>query len=397
MTHPSCQFTRSIAANVVYWRQRTQTLTDDTLPALDRDRQNLFRAARFGLRLSDTWRETAELILQAYVLVERRGYWGEWIPMLERLLAKCPADDLALRGRILDQLGLFYRFNRQLEKAFSTHQEELQLGLKLEDKWRQAHANINLGAVCRQMRRFEEAETYILNAQKDFSAIDAPVIKHAFVTRELGLLAEAQGEWANAEAYFGESVSMWRQVNDPVNLVSGLKLLGRVLAAQDKIDEASTAYHEAIKRLNLSENHLDKTRVLNDLGTLHLSQGNIPKAQLFLLAADSPFLRQSGNLFEQAVVANNIGNLYLVQGQIPEARHHFQRSISLWEACDDEVQLANAVGGLAEAKAAEGKIEEARQLFQRALDLLAQYPQDTWGQKVRERFQREVSELNMLS
>ncbi len=196
MTQPSPQFTQSVAANISYWQQRTQNLTDDTLPALDRERQNLYRAAKFGLHMPATWQETAELMLQAFVFVERRGYWAEWIPMLEQALENCPDDNLALRGRILDHLGLFYRHNRQLDKAFAAHQAELQIGLILHDQWREAHAFINLGAVCREMRRFDEGLAYTLDAEKAFKAIHAPLIKHAFVTLELGLLSKASGQWA---------------------------------------------------------------------------------------------------------------------------------------------------------------------------------------------------------
>ena len=392
-TPPSSHFTHSVAANVVYWRQRTQELADHNLPALDRDRQNLYRAARFGLHLADTWRETAELILQAFVLVERRGYWGEWIPMLERLLDKCSDDDLALRGRILDHLGLFYRHNRQLGKALLAHQEELQIGMDLQDKWRQGHACINLGSVCCQMRRFDEAQNYILKAQKAFQAINAPLMKQAFVTLEFGLLTKAQEQWSVAEEYFRYSVSLWREVGDPVYLANSLKLLGQVLAAQNKTDEALKAYDEALDALSATENHLDKTRVRNELGILYFNQGQLAEAERLLRQADSSFLRQSGNLFDQAIVSINLGNVYLAQSQLKMAERSFQRSVVLWQTCDEPVQLANSLGGLAEVKTTQGEFEEAKQLYQRAIKLLADYPQDVWGQKLQKKFIEEENSL----
>lgn len=386
MAQPSTQFTQSVAANVKYWQQRTQTLTDDTLPALDQERQNLYRAAKFGLRVPDAWQTTAELLLQAFVFVERRGYWGEWIPMLEQALASCPADDLALRGRILDHLGLFYRYNRQLDAAFAAHREELQIGLRLKDKWREAHACINLGAVCRQLRRFAEAETYILQAQSAFQAIHAPLIKHAFVTLELGLLSKDKGQWAQAEEYLSYSVSLWREVGDPVYLANCLKLLGEALAAQDKTEAALAAYHEARDCLADTENYLDKIRVLNELGSLHLKRANLTEAERLFLEANANFSWQSGNLFDQAVVANNLGVVYLAQGRLAEAEQFFRSSIALWQSCNDPVQQANTLGGLAEVKTAQNQVAEAEQLYAQALDLLADFPDDAWGQKLQKGF-----------
>ena len=393
ITPPSTQFTQSVAANVKYWQQRTQNLTDDTLTALDQEQQNLYRAAKFGLHVPDAWQNTAELILQTFVFVERRGYWGEWIPMLEQALESCPADNLALRGRILDHLGLFYRHNRQLDNAFTPHQEELQIGLMQEDKWPEAHACINLGAVCRQMRRFIEAETYIHQAQKAFQAIHAPLIKHAFVILELGLLAKDKGQWALAEEYLSYSVSLWREVGDPVYLANCLKLLGEALAAQDKTDAALAAYHEALDCLAHTANHLDKTRVLNELGSLYLKRGNYTEAERFFLEANATFMWQSGNLFDRAVVANNLGVVYLAQGRLAEAEEFFYSSIALWQICNDPVQQANTLGGLAEVKTAQNDSDEAQQLYAQALTLLAGFPDDAWGQKLQKGFREAENAL----
>jgi len=391
--HPSAQFTECIAANISYWQQRTHNLTDDTLPALDRERQNLYRAAKFGLQLPDTWQGTADLILQAYVFIERRGYWGEWIPMLEQLLDCCPEDDLSVRGRILDHLGLFYRYNRQLDKAFSAHQDELKIGLLLRDKWREAHACINLGAVCREMRRFDEGLVYTLDAEKAFQAINAPLIKHAFVTLELGQLVKAQGQWEEAEQHLSFSVSLWREVGDPVYLANSLRLLGQVLVIQDKIDKAFTIFDEAFDVLVDTKNYIEKTRVLNELGSLHWKQNNLVEAEQFFLKANSPLLQQSGDFVDQALVLNNLGTVYLAQGELSKAACSFQRSIALWKNCDDPIQLANSIGGLAGVKVANGDLTEARHLYGEALNLLALYPQDAWGQKLQKKFTESVHDL----
>lgn len=393
MTQPSPQFTQSIAANISYWQQRTRNLTDDTLPTLDRERQNLYRAAKFGLHMPATWQETAELILQTFVFVERRGYWGEWIPLVEHLLESCPPGNKAMRGRILNQMGLFYRYNRQLDKAFSAHQAELEIGRMLNDKWREAHACINLGAVCREMRRFDEALAHTLEAEQAFKVINAPLIKHAFVTLELGLLSKASGGWADAEQYFGYSISLWREVDDPVYLANCLRLLGQVLVAQDKIDKALGVYHEAIDVLTQTENYLEKTRVFIDLGSLHWQQKNLAEAEQFFLTANSAFLRQSGNIFDQALVLNNLGTVYMAQDKLSEAEFAFQRSIALWKNCDDPIHLANSLGGLAEVKAAQGDGTSAHHLYGEALTFLAAYPQDAWGQKLQVQFAEAVHNL----
>ncbi len=384
---PSELFVHSITANIDYWQQRTKALTAETLPKIDHDCQNLYRAVKFGLEIDATWRETAQLILQNYVLIERRGYWGEWIPILERALAGCGDDQLALRGRLLDHLGLFYQHNRQLEKAIATHREELEIGLTLQDKWRQGHACINLGAALRQMRRFVAAKEYVLQADAAFQAIAAPTIKHAFVALELGLLAQAQGEWTKAEEHLNYSVRLWREVGDPIYLANCLKLLGQVLVAQNKTAVAAVTYHEALDLLDQTENQLGKTRLLNELGVLYLKQKELNSAQHYLMAADKSIDHQSGNLYIQAVVATNIGKLYLAQGQLSAAENAFQRSINLWQMYADPVQYANALGSLAEVKTEQGDFVVALGYYQQALELLIDYQDDAWGRKLQAEFE----------
>ncbi|MCA9875646.1 MAG: tetratricopeptide repeat protein, partial [Anaerolineales bacterium] len=348
-------------------------------------------AVRYGLHLTETWQQTAELILQSVLLIEKRGYWNEWIPIMERTLEKCPDDQLWVRGRLLDFLGIFYRYNRQLDQAYKTHQDELQIGEAVQDSWRIAHASINLAAVCRNLRRFAEARNYLLSAESAFQTINAPLVKHAFVKLEHGLLAQVQEQWPVAEAHLNDSVNLWREIGDPVNLANSLKLLGQVLVAQNKTEDALKAYQDALDYLHPSENFLDQSKILNDLGVFHFNQGNYDEALRQLLAADSLELRQSGNVFDQAMVSTNLGNVYQAQGKLTEAARNFRRSIALWETCGEQLQLANALSGLAEVKRAQGNIIEAQNFSQEGLKLLADYPGDVWAQKVQKRLQEAAA------
>jgi tetratricopeptide (TPR) repeat protein len=243
------------------------------------------------------------------------------------------------------------------------------------------------------MRRFDEALAYTLDAEQAFKALNAPLIKHAFVTLELGLLTKSQGQWEDAEQYLSYSVSLWREVGEPVYLANCLRLLGQVLVTQDKIDEALAVYHEALATLAGTENHLEKTRMFNDLGSLHWKQGNLDEAEQCFLKANSPLLRQSSDLIVQALVLSNLGTIYLAQGKLSEAQCSFQQSIAFGKNCDDKVQLANSLGGLAEVKVAKGERAEARVLYAEAQNFLRLYPQDAWGQKLQKEFSAAMHDL----
>ena len=388
---PPLQFRESVTANLSYWQKHTRKNDWQTI---NHERQNIYRAIRFGLYITTCWRQTAELMLQLFVLIEQNGYWAEWLPLLEELLERCEQQDVALRGQILDQLGIFYRYNQQLDQALATHQEELQLGRNQQDKWRQAHAYINLGVVYRQLRCFDQADANIHLAAQTFQAIDAPSVKHAFVAQEWGLLAQDQQQWSTAEAYYNEATALWRAIDAPFYLANCLKLLGEALIPQQKIPAAKVAFDEALQIFRKTQNELDQSRLLNELGILYLEEGDAHKARQLLFEADSPFLRQSGSIYDQAIVTNNLGNIYLAQDDVEAAANAFQRSIALWEMCEDKLQLANALGGFAEVQAAQGKIKLAQKSYNRAIALTYDFPDDIWAQQLQQRMTQEKEALS---
>ena len=321
MSDPQAQFIHSVAANIAYWRQQTADLSEDNLAQIVHERQNLYRAVEFGLGMTETWPETVELILQALPLIDRRGYWHEWIPLLEKARDSCGDGDLHIYGRILDQLGILYRRNQQLAQAIATHEEEALIGQRLQDKWRLAHAHINLGSVYRLQRRYDDAEKHILLALENFRAISAPIVKFAFVHVNLGLIAQARGQWPPAEDHYRQAISLWRDANSPANLAMSLKLLGQVLRATNRVAEAEEAFQEALAVLKPTPLALDKSKVLGEIGILHFSQKDYAQAMRYFLLANSDELRQSGNLFDQAISAQQPGQCLSGAEFIGRRRH----------------------------------------------------------------------------
>lgn len=114
------QFTASIASGLEYWQAQTENSSDETISRLDARRQNLMRIVSYGLKLAPTQQAAAAVCLQAFPLIERRGYWQEWIPLLKSA-ANNIHDDLVLQVKLLNRLGELYRISRQLPAAIETH------------------------------------------------------------------------------------------------------------------------------------------------------------------------------------------------------------------------------------------------------------------------------------
>jgi tetratricopeptide (TPR) repeat protein len=168
--------------------------------------------------------------------------------------------------------------------------------------------------------------------------------------------------------------------------------LANTLRASGRLDEAIGYYEEAGRILSPTASELDKVVLAVNLGGAYFEQENWSLAETTFRQANSAYLRQSGNLHYQALVTVCLGNALLKQARLVEAEAILRQSVQLWRQADDGLNLANAVGSLAEALAAQGS-PEAEAYFDEALVLLESYPEEPWAESSRRFFRDERAKL----
>lgn len=387
---PSKEFSDSVAASLAYWRKRTQEMDDQVIIEIDGERQNLFRAVHFGLELPLAWTVTAEIALQTVPLVNRRFYRGEWIPVLEQLVASCPAGDESLKFDLLIQLGRMQRLERQLEQATLTHRAAEALARELDDGGALARAFYNLGRGYYDRHQYEEAERYCqaaLDILDDLEDADQTLIAWAFDT--IGLAVGRRGDFVKARDYLARNVAIRRTIDDPTGLARALNDQGHNLLVYGQLDEAITYMLEAKGLLAPTANELDKTMLGINLGSIYFRQGEWLLAEETFRQAYSPYLRQSGNMHYQAYLTTSLGNVLLKQERLVEAEAFMRQGVTLWRQMNDDLNLANAVGSLGEILAAQGDAAAAIPLFDEALIILEKYPNHPNAKGLPELFQSE--------
>ncbi|HEX6385530.1 MAG TPA: tetratricopeptide repeat protein [Anaerolineae bacterium] len=385
-TEPTPQFINAIAAAVEYWRRRTETLDDAAIARLDEERQNLYRAVEFGLKRAETWEAAAEVALQAFDLVERRGYWREWMPMLEAAVALCSEGQQGLKCRLLNRLGFFYRQDRRLNTAITMHREAEALALVSGNRQGMAEALFYLGGTYLQKREHAEAWWHGLEALRAFNELDNADRWLASTHMLLGIIARSRGDTAAAEAHLTEAVTRWHILNQPLLLARTFNELGNALWPVGKVDKAEACFVEATALLAPTVYEMDKAMILLSLGTLYFHQEQWDKAEAAFRQADSSYLRQSGHALYQAHVANNLGNVLLERGRPVEAEYYLRRALHLWQEADDDMLRANTLGTLGQALAIQGQISAALELYNQAIEQLHAFPDDLWARRLLQNF-----------
>lgn len=390
-SQPASQFLHSIHASLAYWRERTRELDDAAIVQLDRERENLYRVAKFALGAPDAWRDTALVLSQMVTLVERRGYWHEWIPLLQKSMAGC--QDSLLKCELLNQLGLLYYLDQQIPAAITIHQEALALAETTGDKVKLAIAHYRLSADYLRQRAYHEAERHGETALAAFTELPASQGWLAAAYNMVGEIARHQGKLAEAEARLRQAVALRRSLNRPLRLARCLNDLGNTLWAAQRFDEALSYFTEAAELLAPTIYELDKIMLLINIGTLYYYQEKWEAAETAFRQADSAYLRQSGHVYYQAAVATNLGSTLLKQGKADEAIAYLQTAIGCWQKIQDDQGLGNALGVLAKALASRGEIADAISLYDEAIRLLDAYPDDAWARQFQEKLTAERQAL----
>ena len=118
---------------------------------------------------------------------------------------------------MLDQLGILYRRNRQLDEAIKSHLEEERIGEQLDDVSRKAFARMHLSAVYWRKRQHKTAEQYGQAALAGFSSLDGTSERVASCLTNLGNIALGIGDLDLAEQRLIEATDLYRQLAKPVD------------------------------------------------------------------------------------------------------------------------------------------------------------------------------------
>jgi tetratricopeptide (TPR) repeat protein len=354
-----------------YWRQRL----DSDLPAVDRERHNLYRAIQFGLAHPGTASAAATLALQLYPLIMARGYWREWQPLLAQALHGCCHDAPLLRASLLNFLGQAQRVSGKVEAAIASHRAAAALAGSLDDPFALSETYHFLARAYLDARDYPLAEHYA-RAVLDLPPIETPLGLHylADSLRTLALAARSRGDFDDAIATMGRAVEIWRRAGDHYQLAKGLADLGITVQKGGDPDLALIFFAQAASLLEGTMHVTDQIIVQYNIGAVHFARDDWPQAEVAFRQIDLAYLRETGNLILEANVLTARGNALIYQRRCSQAVPLLRSAVAIRRQLEDPVESANAIGSLGEALACLGERAQALACYDEAIALFAAFP-----------------------
>jgi predicted ATPase/transcriptional regulator with XRE-family HTH domain len=225
-----------------------------------------------------------ELFAHVWPLWLNRGYWLEGNEWLNQLLSVHTAPTPA-RARALLIAGDFARYRGDHTGAAVTYREALHLARELGDKKRIAWALMEMGETERDLHRYPEAISFLIESVGLFQELN----DNLWVCRTSFELAEtymANGNMEAAQTSWEEGLKLRRPENDKFHIAWGLEGLGHLERLKGHFEQAKELYTESLK---LKVEVMDKVGILYSFeafAQLATSQNQFRRAAVLWGAAE---------------------------------------------------------------------------------------------------------------
>ncbi len=387
------QFVRSTRAAIAYWHTCTQETDNDTVRQLDHKRQDLLQAVEIGLTVPQTQESTAVVLLQAFDLVERQGYWQEWIPMLEKAITVCAKKNISLEFELLNRLGQLQQISGQISSAIGIHKKAELAAQAMGDKQSLAIAYHSLSEDYLRHHAYTIAEEYGRAALAELNGAVGTERVQSFILNTLGKLERSRGNLAASEKVLRQAVALRRELGQSHLLLRTLSDLAITLQDAGKLDAALHYYKEAAALLTTNVDEIDKIMIQVNMGALYSAYEQWHDAEAVLRSINFNYLNQSNKIKYEATVSQGLGYVILKQGQAERAEPYFHRAITLWKTVGDKIEQANSMDSLGETLVDQKRMADALPLYKEALRHLENFPDNARAKKLQSEVQLKLDRL----
>lgn len=276
--------------------------------------ENLLTALRFALREKVSVIDLYTL-LSHYLDRRQEQQRGQEIDMqVLQFFEMLPPEDLSVErreefSRTLALAAMRQRELKQYEKAKKTYQKSLQM----------------LGTV-------------ELEANQNHSWL-------AFVYHQLGILAQAQGKWKEAEEYYEQALQIKVDSNDRYGQASTYGQLGNLAQDQGKWGNAERHYQQVLQIYVDSNDRYEQAGTYHNLGTVVQAQGKWEEAEGYYQQALQIHVEYQDR-YSQALTYHQLGRVAQERREWEEAERYYQQALQIKVEYNDRYSQASTYGQL---------------------------------------------------
>jgi tetratricopeptide (TPR) repeat protein len=209
-------------------------------------------------RLGLSGRETAAALNLSGLVAKAQGNFNLAETCLRQAVSIWQQlDQPPEQARTLNNLALTLTEQEKVEEALQCYAEARVVLARTASELDRILVYLSEGTLYFNLERYAEAEATFQRINLAFLREAGHLLYQALALNNLGNVALVQEEYGRAEKHLRECVLLWQQIGDEIEVADTLGVLGDVMAAMDRVDEAISLYEEALALLS---RHPDDSR-----------------------------------------------------------------------------------------------------------------------------------------
>lgn len=180
--------------------------------------------------------------------------------------------------------------------------------------------------------------------------------------RAAGNLAYRQGDYASAQSFYEETLTLFQELGDQEGIARSLNYLGIATLNTGNPTLARSLHEKSLAIWKKVGNERGTAISLNNLGEVARYQNDHMLARS-LYEASLALFREWGDGRSVAIALNNLGSVLLSQNDLVTARALFEESMTIKQQLGDKLGIAYALDALADLAIAQGQLKGAACLF----------------------------------
>jgi tetratricopeptide (TPR) repeat protein len=276
-------------------------------------------------------------------------------------------DDIAKRQLLL---RLYKEAEASYQKALAIWLENKSYGAD-DIKKMSASIYYQLGMVAQEQRQWSQAEQYYQQAL----SIDAEFYDRygqARTYHQLGKVTQEQRQWLQAEQYHQQALQIYIEFNDRYSQASIYHSLGIVAGEQRQWQQAEQYLQQALQiyiEVNDHFSHYSQASTYHSLGNIAQEQRQWQQAEYYYQQALQICIEFNDH-YNQHRVYHELGILAQEQGQWQEAEYYYRQALQILIESNDRYSQAKTYHQLGAVAQEQRQWEQAEQYYQQALQIL---------------------------
>jgi len=187
----------------------------------------------------------------------------------------------------------------------------------------------------------------------------------------LGALSTAQSDFAAAERFLQQGLSLYEELNDRWGIAASLNALGIVARDSGNYRAAQIYFERSLTHWRTLSDPLSTARCLHNLANVAKIQGDYLRAQMGLSEAAQIF-QDVGDASGAAWSLNQQGDIAREQGDLKMARDFYEGALKAFRAGGDRWGSARSLADLGYVYCEQRDYEEAHATYREALELFSE-------------------------